>query len=68
MNMHKIELLEEMVKFQDEKARTGTLTRLQINNGIILFRELEKQAETPEMKQLASAYQKHLRLTLSTFK
>ena len=58
--MGKISLLEEMVRFQEERTKKGILTLTMMTQGIILFGELAARAETPEMKSLATTYKRHL--------
>lgn len=65
-NMPMMELLEEMVRFQEERSKTGILTKQDAGRGIILFKQLESKAVTPEMKQLTSGYRKHLELKIKT--
>lgn len=58
--MNKIELLEEMVRFQEERSEKGKLTATMMVRGRILFRALESHAETEELRLLASSYRRHL--------
>ncbi len=58
----KQELLEEMVKFQEERSLKGSLTLDMINRGIPLFLRLEETAETYELKLLCRSYRKHLEI------
>ena len=58
--MNKIELLEEMVRFQEERSEKGKLTLSMMVRGRILFRALELHAETHELRLLASSYRRHL--------
>ena len=58
--MGKIELLEEMVRFQEERSQKGKLSLTMMVRGRILFRALETQAETDELRLLASSYRRHL--------
>lgn len=58
--MGKIELLEEMVRFQDERSAKGALSLTMMVRGRILFRALESTAETDELRLLASSYRRHL--------
>jgi hypothetical protein len=62
--MDKLELLEEMVSFQEERSRVGGLTRQMMERGIILFGALEQSSETPELKILTRSYLRHLRYEL----
>jgi hypothetical protein len=58
--MSKIELLEEMVRFQEERSAKSNLSLTMMVRGRILFRALETQAETDELRLLASSYRRHL--------
>ena len=58
--MNKIELLEEMVRFQEERSSKGQLSLTMMVRGKILFRALETHAETDELRLLASSYRRHL--------
>jgi hypothetical protein len=58
--MCKIELLEEMVRFQEERSAKNELSLTMMVRGRILFRALEQQAETDELRTLASSYRRHL--------
>ncbi len=58
--MSKMELLEEMVRFQEERSQRGRLSLTMMVRGRILFRALEVCAETSELRLLASSYRRHL--------
>ena len=58
--MSKIELLEEMVRFQEERSAKSVLSLTMMVRGRILFRALETTAETDELRLLASSYRRHL--------
>jgi len=58
--MSKMELLEEMVRYQDERTQKGKLTLTMMVRGRILFQALEMHAETDELRLLASSYRRHL--------
>lgn len=58
--MDKLELLEEMVRFQEERTRQGTLSVQMMVRGKALFDALEKHAETEELRLLARSYRRHL--------
>lgn len=64
--MNKIELLEEMVRFQEDRSAKGKLTATMMVRGRILFRALESHAETEELRLLASSYRRHLEHELET--
>ena len=58
--MDKLELLEEMVRFQEERSKLGHLTPQMMVRGKILFKALEDSAETEELKLLTKSYRRHL--------
>lgn len=58
--MTKIELLEEMVRFQEERTSKGKLSLNMMVRGRILFRALEVTSETDELRLLSSSYRRHL--------
>ncbi len=63
-SMDKIELLDEMVRFQENRTRAGHLTIDMMVRGKILFRALEKSAETQELRILTRSYARHLEFEL----
>src|SRR3954465_7257397 len=67
LGMDKLELLEEMVRFQEERARVGHLTPSMMVRGRILFRALETSAETQELRLLTRSYRRHLEYELTAF-
>ena len=66
--MEKVELLEEMVRFQEERSKVGQLTPQMMRQGRHLFQALESAAETRELRTLAGSYRKHLELELEELK
>ncbi len=58
--MTRLELLEEMVRFQEARTKAGTLTMAMMVRGKILFTALELVAETDELRILAGSYRRHL--------
>ena len=58
--MGKVELLEEMVRFQEERSAKGNMSLTMMVRGRILFRALEISAETDELRLLTSSYRRHL--------
>lgn len=66
-NMTKLDLLEEMIRFQEERSETGSLTLSLMVRGKILFKALEASAETREMRNLSRSYRKHLEYELSEY-
>ncbi len=65
--MDKLELLEEMMRFQTERTNSGKLTIKLIVRGQILFKILEAQAETHELRDLSKTYCRHLKLELDAY-
>ncbi len=61
LGMDKLDLLEEMVRFQEERANEGQLTSKLIGQGLLLFKALEENAETVELRNLARSYRRHLK-------
>lgn len=66
-NMDKLELLEEMVKFQEERSSKGRLTLDMMLRGRHLFMALEDSAETRELKLLTRSYRRHLEHEISAY-
>ena len=60
LSMDKLELLNEMVRFQEYRSKQGSLSKTDLERGKILFTALEKTAETPELASLSKSYRKHL--------
>lgn len=60
LSMSKVELLEEMVRFQEERKAVGTLTPILMKRGLHLFRSLEECADSQELKILSRSYRRHL--------
>lgn len=67
LGMDKVELLEEMMVFQEERASVGELTVTMMVRGQILFKALEDAAETEELRSLTRSYRRHLRFELEAF-
>jgi hypothetical protein len=65
LGMDKLELLEEMVRFQEERSRVGHLTPQMMIQGKILFKALEDSAETNELRMLTRSYRRHLEYELA---
>ena len=68
LSMSKVELLEEMVRFQEERKQMGELSAPMMVRGRHLFSELEKQADTQELKILSRSYRRHLEYELQHMK
>jgi hypothetical protein len=64
LSMTKAELLEEMVRFQEERTRLGQLTLPMMVRGKYLFKALEESSESRELKNLTRAYKRHLEYEL----
>ncbi|MBN22407.1 MAG: hypothetical protein CL678_14080 [Bdellovibrionaceae bacterium] len=62
--MDKVALLEEMVRFQEERSKIGELTIDLIVRGKILFEFLSESAETEELQILSRSYLRHLHFEL----
>ncbi|RYZ74102.1 MAG: hypothetical protein EOP09_00930 [Proteobacteria bacterium] len=60
LSLNKLELLEEMVNFQEERSERGYLTSQMMTRGKYLFKSLEEVADTQELKILARSYRRHL--------
>jgi hypothetical protein len=67
LGMDKLELLEEMMRFQEERSQLGHLTPKMMSQGQILFKALENSAETEELKDMARSYRRHLKLELENY-
>jgi hypothetical protein len=65
--MNKLELLEEMVRFQEERTSLGHLSPSLMVRGRILFKALEHSAETQELRLLTRSYRRHLEYELAAF-
>ena len=67
-NMDKIELLEEMIRYQDEQSSSEEPNLKFMLRGRYLFNELEKRAETQELRTLSRSYRRHLDQEIDTFR
>jgi hypothetical protein len=65
--LDKLELLEEMVRFQEERSKMEELTPAMMIRGKILFKALEESAETQELRLLTRSYRRHLEYELAAF-
>jgi hypothetical protein len=59
--LSKLELLGEMVEFQEERSRKGRLDKDMRDRGFILFQCLIKAAETKELRDICANYLNHLK-------
>jgi len=67
LGLDKLELLNEMMHFQEERSRVGHLTVKMMIQGQILFKALEKSAETEELRGLTRTYRRHLEFELEAY-
>jgi hypothetical protein len=68
LSMSKVELLEEMVTFQEERKEIGHLSPEMMIRGKHLFRALEETADTQELKILSRSYRRHLEHELAALR
>lgn len=68
LGMDKLELLEEMVRFQEERSLLGRLTLPMMIRGRHLFKALEETAETQELKILTRSDRRHLDYELQDYR
>jgi hypothetical protein len=68
LGMDKMALLEEMVRFQEERSRIGQLTVPLMLQGQVLFKALEESAETQELRLLTRSYRRHLECELTAYR
>lgn len=59
--LDKLELLEEMLHFQEERKQVGFLTPEMMVLGQILYQAIADSAETPELRNLTQSYTRHLK-------
>lgn len=58
--MGMLELLEHMVGFQARRSEAGQIPRTMVSEGLALFRALQVNAETAELRLLAKSYVRFL--------
>lgn len=68
LSMSKVDLLEEMVRFQEERKTIGTLTPPLMVRGLHLFRALEESADSQELKILSRSYRRHLEYEIAALR
>lgn len=68
LSMTKVELLEEMVTFQEERKELGSLSHEMMIKGRHLFRALEEAADTQELKILSRSYRRHLEYEIASLR
>ena len=66
--MDKIELLEEMIRYQEKRSEAEVQTLPLMLRGRYLFKELEERAETQELRSLTRSYRRHLDLEIDDYK
>jgi hypothetical protein len=62
--MDKFDLLQEMLRFQEQRSQLEEMSVPMMVQGKILFGALEKNAETKELALLAGSYRRHLEYEL----
>lgn len=67
LTMDKLELLEEMVRFQEERSAAEALTLSLMIRGRFLFKQLSETAETQELRHLTRSYKRHLEMELALY-
>jgi hypothetical protein len=65
LSMDKFELLEEMIRFQEERSGVEELSVSMMVRGKHLFKALEESAETRELALLTRSYRRHLEYELA---
>jgi hypothetical protein len=68
LSMSKVELLEEMVRFQERRKVVGFLTYELMIEGRHLFRALEETADSQELKILSRSYRRHVEYEIAALK
>lgn len=68
LSMDKVELLDEMIRFQEERTKLGSLSVPMMVRGQYLFKALEETAETNELRILTRSYRRHLEFELAEVK
>lgn len=64
-SLDKLQLLEEMIKYQELRLREDRMSDLMIRQGQILFGALTQVAETKELRHMVIAYHCNLNLELA---
>ncbi len=59
-SLDKLELLNEMIRYQEKRSEKDELTHELLEQGLILFRTLELEADTDALQALARSYRRHL--------
>lgn len=67
LSMDKLDLLAEMVRFQEERSRRGSLSIGMMLQGKHLFKALEENAETQELRLLTRSYRRHLEYEIAAY-
>jgi hypothetical protein len=58
--MDRLDLLEEMVRYQEQRSNEKSLTLKIIYDGLALFKLISETCETPELRLLSQSYHRHL--------
>ena len=65
LGMDKLALLEEMIRFQEERSLMGeSMPNEMMMRGKYLFKALEEKAETEELRLLSRSFRRHLEVEL----
>ncbi len=59
-SLDKLDLLNEMIRYQQHRTEVGQLTPEMMTKGMVLFRALELEAESEGLRSLAGSYRRHL--------
>ena len=65
--MDKLQLLDEMVRFQEERSAQGKLSLAMMVRGRVLFEALERHSETRALRALTRSYRRHLEHELQDY-
>ena len=68
LSMDQLQLLEEMVRFQEERKAAGSLSIGMMLKGKHLFKALEENAVTQELRILTRSYRRHLEHEIELFR
>ncbi len=63
--MPRIDLLQEMMKYQEEAEKLKTQPYPFLQKGSVLFSVIEFVAQTDDLRSIASAYRRHLDFQMS---
>ncbi len=66
--MDRLGLVNEVIGFNEERYLNGGLNKDLMVRGLILFKNMAENAETPNFKEFAKTYHKHLELELQVLR